>query len=50
MAFISEWFWFFLFLPLAALSGWVVGRRGGQRHGDQHFYQSKALGGVAKLV
>jgi len=34
MEFISEWFWFFLFLPLAALSGWVVGRRGGQRHGD----------------
>ncbi len=34
MAFLSEWFWFFLFLPLAALSGWVIGRRGGQRHGD----------------
>jgi lipopolysaccharide assembly protein B len=34
MEFVSEWFWFFLFLPLAALSGWVVGRRGGQRHGD----------------
>lgn len=34
MAFISEWFWFFLLLPLAALSGWVVGRRGGQRHSD----------------
>ncbi|WP_374011579.1 lipopolysaccharide assembly protein LapB [Pseudoxanthomonas koreensis] len=34
MEFLTEWFWFFLFLPLAALSGWVVGRRGGQRHGD----------------
>ncbi len=34
MEFVSEWFWFFLFLPLAAISGWVVGRRGGQRHGD----------------
>ena len=34
MAFISEWFWFFLLLPIAALSGWVIGRRGGQRHSD----------------
>ena len=34
MDFISEWFWFFLFLPLAALSGWVIGRRGGQRHSE----------------
>ncbi|MFI8717642.1 lipopolysaccharide assembly protein LapB [Stenotrophomonas sp. NPDC077464] len=34
MDFVSEWFWFFLFLPLAAVSGWVIGRRGGQRHGD----------------
>lgn len=34
MEFLNEWFWFFLFLPLAALSGWVIGRRGGQRHGD----------------
>src|SRR5690606_35296382 len=34
MEFISEWFWFFLFLPLAALRGWVVSRRGGQRHGE----------------
>ncbi|HZF96670.1 MAG TPA: lipopolysaccharide assembly protein LapB [Pseudoxanthomonas sp.] len=34
MAVLNEWFWFFLFLPLAALSGWIVGRRGGQRHGD----------------
>ncbi|MFT3762493.1 MAG: lipopolysaccharide assembly protein LapB [Pseudoxanthomonas sp.] len=34
MEFLNEWFWFFLFLPLAALSGWVIGRRGGQQHGD----------------
>ena len=34
MEFINEWFWFFLLLPLAALSGWVIGRRGGERHSD----------------
>ncbi|GAA4866106.1 lipopolysaccharide assembly protein LapB [Luteimonas vadosa] len=34
MAFVTEWFWFFLLLPVAALSGWVVGRRGGERHSD----------------
>ncbi|MCD9030296.1 lipopolysaccharide assembly protein LapB [Luteimonas sp. Y-2-2-4F] len=34
MAFISEWFWFFLLLPVAALSGWIIGRRGGERHSD----------------
>ena len=34
MAFISEWFWFFLLLPIAAISGWVIGRRGGERHSD----------------
>jgi lipopolysaccharide biosynthesis regulator YciM len=33
-AFLNEWFWFFLLLPLAALSGWVIGRRGGERHSD----------------
>lgn len=32
LAFISEWFWFFLLLPLAAMTGWVIGRRGGERH------------------
>src|SRR5690606_12370308 len=31
-AFVSEWFWFFLLLPIAAVSGWVIGRRGGERH------------------
>jgi lipopolysaccharide biosynthesis regulator YciM len=32
MAFISEWLLFFLLLPIAAVSGWVIGRRGGERH------------------
>ena len=34
MEFVNEWFWFFLLLPLAALSGWIIGRRGGERHSD----------------
>ena len=34
MAFISEWFWYFLLIPLAAVVGWVIGRRGGERHSD----------------
>ena len=34
MEFLNQWFWFVLLLPLATLTGWVVGRRGGQRHGD----------------
>ena len=34
MEFLNQWFWFVLLLPLAALTGWVVDRRGGQRHGD----------------
>ncbi|HZX81248.1 MAG TPA: lipopolysaccharide assembly protein LapB [Lysobacter sp.] len=34
MAFITEWLWFFLLLPLAALSGWVIGRRGGKLHSE----------------
>lgn len=34
MEFISQWFWFFLLLPIAAIGGWVVGRRGGERHSD----------------
>ena len=34
MAFINEWFWLCLLLPVAALSGWVIGRRGGERHSD----------------
>ncbi|MFC0677757.1 lipopolysaccharide assembly protein LapB [Lysobacter korlensis] len=34
MDFITEWFWFFLLLPIAAASGWIIGRRGGERHSD----------------
>lgn len=34
MDFVSEWFWFFLLLPVAAISGWIIGRRGGERHSD----------------
>ncbi|WP_027080375.1 lipopolysaccharide assembly protein LapB [Luteimonas mephitis] len=34
MDFITQWFWLFLLLPIAALSGWVIGRRGGERHSD----------------
>lgn len=30
MELIDEWLWFFLLLPIAALSGWVIGRRGGK--------------------
>jgi len=31
---INQWFWLFLLLPIAAASGWLVGRRGGERHSD----------------
>jgi lipopolysaccharide assembly protein B len=31
---INQWFWFFLLLPIAAATGWLVGRRGGERHRD----------------
>jgi lipopolysaccharide biosynthesis regulator YciM len=34
MDFITQWFWLFLLLPIAALTGWVIGRRGGERHSD----------------
>jgi lipopolysaccharide biosynthesis regulator YciM len=34
MAFLDQWIWFVLLLPVAALSGWVIGRRGGERHSD----------------
>ncbi len=34
MAFLNEWFWWVLLVPSAALFGWVVGRRGGERHSD----------------
>ena len=32
MEFLNQWFWFVILLPLAALAGWVIGRRGGERH------------------
>jgi lipopolysaccharide biosynthesis regulator YciM len=34
LQFVDQWFWFFLLLPLAAASGWLIGRRGGERHSD----------------
>ena len=34
MAFVDQWIWYVLLLPLAAISGWVIGRRGGERHSD----------------
>jgi lipopolysaccharide assembly protein B len=34
MEVINQWFWFFLLLPIAAATGWLVGRRGGERHSD----------------
>ena len=34
MEFINQWFWLFLLLPIAAATGWLVGRRGGERHSD----------------
>ena len=34
MDFLNQWGWFVLLLPIAALSGWVIGRRGGERHSD----------------
>jgi len=34
MAFLNEWIWWIVLLPTAALLGWVIGRRGGERHSD----------------
>ncbi|MDR2872921.1 MAG: lipopolysaccharide assembly protein LapB [Xanthomonadaceae bacterium] len=39
MDFLNEWFWFVLCVPFAALCGWVIGRRGGQRHGSDQVSQ-----------
>lgn len=36
MDFLNQWFWFFIVVPLAALCGWVIGRRSGQRHEVSH--------------
>ncbi len=36
MAWLDQWMWFVIFVPLAGLAGWVIGRRGGEQHsGDQ---------------
>ena len=36
MAWLDQWMWFVIFVPLAGLTGWVIGRRGGEQHsGDQ---------------
>lgn len=32
MDFLDQWMWFIIAVPLAALAGWVIGRRGGERH------------------
>ena len=34
MVLLDQWIWYVLLLPLAAISGWVIGRRGGERHSD----------------
>ncbi|MEO5629832.1 MAG: lipopolysaccharide assembly protein LapB [Thermomonas sp.] len=34
MELLDQWLWFLIFVPLAALAGWVIGRRGGERHSD----------------
>jgi len=30
--FLDQWMWFVIFVPLAGLFGWVLGRRGGEQH------------------
>lgn len=32
MEFLDQWMWFIIVVPLAALAGWVIGRRGGEQH------------------
>lgn len=34
MDFLDQWMWFVICVPLAALLGWVIGRRGGEQHSD----------------
>ena len=31
---LDQWWMLVLFVPLAALAGWIIGRRGGERHSD----------------
>lgn len=33
MSFLDQWIWLVIFVPLAGLFGWVLGRRGGEQHG-----------------
>lgn len=32
MEFLNQWVWFVIFVPMAGLFGWVLGRRGGEQH------------------
>jgi lipopolysaccharide biosynthesis regulator YciM len=32
MDWLDQWMWFVIFVPSAALAGWVIGRRGGEQH------------------
>jgi len=32
MAWLDQWMWFVIFVALAGLAGWVIGRRGGEQH------------------
>ncbi|WP_399679610.1 lipopolysaccharide assembly protein LapB [Xenophilus sp.] len=34
MVLLDQWIWYALLIPLAAITGWVIGRRGGERHSD----------------
>ncbi|MEO6228073.1 MAG: lipopolysaccharide assembly protein LapB [Thermomonas sp.] len=34
MEFLDEWLWYLILIPGAALAGWIIGRRGGERHSD----------------
>lgn len=33
MDFLDQWIWYVIFIPMAGLFGWVLGRRGGEQHG-----------------
>ena len=34
MEFLNQWLWLVILVPVAALTGWVIGRRGGEQHSD----------------
>ena len=34
MEFLDQWLWYLILIPGAALVGWIIGRRGGERHSD----------------